>query len=91
MSKRQMRSMLRNEGLGYALLTILCALTAGSGIVYCLFSLIKNAEETARFTYPVIPVLAICIIISLVCLITPEIIYIGISKMSLVERLREIE
>lgn len=91
MSKKQMRSMLRNEGIGYAAITILCALTIGNGIVYAVFLLSTNAMGYAVFTYPFIPVTILCAVIAVICFITPEIAYRGISKMTLVERLREVE
>lgn len=91
MNKRQMQSMLRNEGLGYAIITLLFAMTFGNLIVYGLFRLFKNMADYAQFTYSLIPVVAICVAILLICAITPEIAYRGISKMSIVERLREAE
>lgn len=91
MSKVQMRSMLRNEGLGYAIITIVCSLTIGNIITYILFLLFKNVEKYAQFTYPLIPILLMYITISLICFITPAIVYKNISKLSLVERLREAE
>lgn len=91
MGKKQMRSMLRNEGIGYAVISILCSLTVGNLIAYGLFLLYKNAEKSAQFTYPLIPVLVMCAVISLICFITPEVVYRSISKMTLVERLREAE
>jgi putative ABC transport system permease protein len=83
--------MLRNEGIGYAVITMLCAITFGNIIVYGLFRLFTNVADYAEFTYPFIPVAAICVVISLICFFTPEISYHGIGKMTLVERLREAE
>lgn len=91
MSRRQVRSMLRNEGLGYAFITVLCALTLGNGVVYGLFRLFKKVADYARFTYPFIPVLILSSIIVLICFITPELAYRGISRTTLAERLREAE
>lgn len=91
MSKKQMRSILRKEGLGYAIITILCSLTFGNLIVYGIFLLFKNVEKYARFTYPLIPILIMYIAISLICFLTPEVVYRGISRRTLVERLRETE
>ena len=91
MSKKQMRSMLRNEGLGYAIITLLFSMTFGNLIVFALFRLFKNIADYAQFTYPFAPVAVICAVIVMICLITPEVAYSGISKMTLVERLREAE
>ncbi|MDR1533244.1 MAG: hypothetical protein LBS62_13870 [Clostridiales bacterium] len=91
MSGRQTRDMLRDEGLGYAIITILCSLTLCNSIVYGLFSLYKSAADYAQFTYPFIPVMAIYAVILLVCFITPVNAYKDSIKMTLVERLRETE
>ncbi len=91
MSKKQMRSMLRNEGLGYAIITILCSLTLGNLIIYILFTLLKNVEKYAQFTYPFIPIIMMYVTISLICFITPKVVYRSISKMSIIDRLRETE
>ena len=91
MSKRQMRSMLRSEGVGYAAITIICSLALGNLLTYGLFLLLKNVLEYTRFSYPFIPVLTMYIIILLICYCTPTFIYRGISQASLVERLREAE
>ncbi len=91
MSKKQMRSMLRNEGISYAIITIFFSLTLGNLITYSLFLLFRNVEKYAQFTYPYILVTIMYIVISLICLITPGFVYRSISKRSLIERLRETE
>jgi len=91
MSKKQIRSMLRSEGLGYAIITIICALTIGNAIAYGLFRLIKSVVDYAEFSYPLIPCAVVFAIIIFICFITSEIVYRGINKMTLVERLRETE
>jgi len=94
MSKKQMRSMLRNEGMGYAVITILGSAVFGSIVAYALYSLMAGSNGgglLAQFTYPVIPVLAVFAVLSLICFVMPEIAYKGISKLPLAERLREAE
>jgi len=91
MTKRQMRSMLCGEGLGYAGITIFCALTVGNMMTYGLFLLFKRFEEHALFTYPLVQCAAVFAVIMLVCIMTPGIVHKGISKNTLVERLREVE
>ena len=91
MSKSQLRSMLRNEGIGYAVITILCDATLGNVIVYGLFCLFKSVADYAVFVYPIFPIVIVCAAILLICLVTPELVYRGVSKMTLVERLREME
>ena len=47
--------------------------------------------DYAEFTYPLIPCAVVFAIIIFICFVTSEIVYRGISKMTLVERLREAE
>lgn len=91
MSRRQMKSMLRNEGLGYAVITMLLSISLGSVISYGIFSLFQKTFIYANFTYPFVPAFIMYAAIALICLITPEVAYRGISKATLVERLREAE
>lgn len=93
MSKKQMRAMLRNEGMGYGVITILGSAVFGSMAAYALYSLMAGTGDglLVQFTYPVIPVLAVFAVLSLICFIMPEIAYKSVSKLSLVERLREAE
>ena len=93
MSKKQMRLMLRWEGAIYWILTITASITAGTGIAYGLFNLVANQspKQFPQFNYPFMPVAVVLCLIILICTITPEICYRGISKMTLVERLRETE
>lgn len=89
MSKKQMRSMLRFEGLGYAAVTLLFSITIGNLIGYGFFIVFRNGVDYAIFDYPVIPVIAVYVVVLVICLITPEISYRSISKETLVERLRQ--
>ena len=93
MSKRQMRRMLRWEGALYWIVVIAASVTAGTGITYGLFCLISNQtpSQFPRFIYPLTPVAVVFCVMVLICTITPEICYRGISKATLVERLREAE
>jgi putative ABC transport system permease protein len=91
MSRRQMKSMLRYEGMGYAMITILISTSFGSVISYGIFKLFQTTFEYADFTYPLIPILIMYLVITLICFITPEVAYRGISRMTLIERLREAE
>lgn len=90
MSKKQLRSMLRYEGAGYASLTLFFAVTLGNLIGYGIFRLFKSIVEYASFSYPIIPVATVYFVVLLVCLITPEVAYRSISKNTLAHRLRQI-
>lgn len=88
MSKRQIKSMLVLEGIGYAIITIICSLVIGNGITYISFIMFRHIAPYAQFSYPIIPIVIMYIIVILICCITPSISYIGIRKENLVERLR---
>ena len=91
MEKRKVRRMLLFEGLGYAVMTLLLSATLGNGAVYGIFTLFKLQVDYATFTYPILPVGLVFLMIFTVCLIVPEIIYRSIAKATLIERLREKE
>lgn len=89
MSKKQLRSMLRFEGLGYAAVTLLFAITVGNLIGYSVFQVFQNVVDYAIFNYPAIPMLVVYVVVIVICLITPDFAYCSISKNTLVERLRQ--
>lgn len=89
MGKKQMRTLLQCEGGIYAGVTIISCFTIGNVITYFMFCMFKNVEEYAQFTYPVIPILVVYLAILLICTITPLISYRSISKLTLVDRLRD--
>lgn len=90
MQKQQTHSMLRFEGMGYSLITILATLTIGNGIVFAFYLLFKTIVPYAQFSYPIIPVLLMVISVLIICFVTPSVVYKKQGKISLVERLREI-
>lgn len=89
MGKKQLRSMLRFEGIGYALITLLFSVTIGNLIGCGIFQAFRNLVDYAVFDYPTIPVLIVYAVVLIVCLVTPELAYRNISKNNLVERLRQ--
>ena len=89
MSKRQLRSMLRFEGIGYAAVTLLVSISLGNVIGYGVFKLFQNIVTYAIFNYPVLPILAVYVVVILICFATPEFAFHSISNNSLVERLRQ--
>ncbi|MCL2405291.1 MAG: ABC transporter permease [Defluviitaleaceae bacterium] len=93
MTKRQMRAMLRWEGAIYWIAIIFASLIAGPGIAYGLYYVVSNQAPTQfpQFVYPLLPIGLVYGVIIILCTITPEIAYRGISKLSMVERLREVE
>ena len=87
MAKKQLRSMLRFEGVGYAVITLFFSATTGNLIGYGIFKVFQNIVDYAVFQYPMIPVLFVYMVVFIICLFTPEIAYGSISKSTIVERL----
>jgi len=93
MGKKQMRRMLRWEGMIYWLLVLGASTTLGTWFAYGLFKLVNNPDPHfyPHFVYPVLPVAFVFAVIIIFCTLTPEICYRNISKNTLVERLREVD
>lgn len=91
MEEKKMRKMLVLEGLGYAAISLLLALIVGSGIAAGICIPLAREYEYVFYTYPIVPVIATCLIIVGISIITPEIIYRTMNKATVVERLREAE
>ncbi len=91
MSRRQMQRMLLCEGVGYALISLVLILFVGNAMAYGFFQLFQQEADYAVFTYPMVPVVTICAMMVLVCVVTPRLAYRSVSKASLVERIRDME
>lgn len=91
MSRKQVRKLLISEGLGYAVITLICVLSAGNMLTYGIFKLFQQQTGFATFTYPFIPVVIMIISVLAVCYLTPQTLYRSVSKSTIVERLREAE
>ena len=93
MTRRQMRAMLRWEGVIYWAAIIFASLATGPGIAYGLFAVINSQApmQFPQFAYPFLPIGLVYGVIVFLCTITPEVAYKGVSRLSLVERLREVE
>lgn len=89
MSKKQLRSMLRFEGIGYAGVTLIGSITLGNVVGFGIFKIFQGIVTYAIFNYPVLPVLAVYVIVILICLTAPTLAYHNISKNTLVDRLRQ--
>ena len=89
MSHKQVRKMLINEGLYYAVITLVLVLSIGNLIAYGIFKLFQQQVSFAVFTYPFIPAVIIALVILAVCFITPRRMYRSLSRETITERLRE--
>lgn len=89
--RKKIRQMLRLEGLGYAIIALLLTSTLGSAVAYGIFILFKLQALYAVFSYPFIPMSIVVFIILVICIVTPNIAYNSISKITIVEQLKEVE
>lgn len=87
----QIRKLLSFEGLYYALMTAALILTAGSCILTAEAKMIPVFADFAVFEYPITPLIILLASICLLCLIVPFIIYKSSAKLTITERLRDIE
>jgi hypothetical protein len=85
--------MLRWEGAIYWIITCAFSATAGTAISYGLFRVMRNLNTSLmpQFNYPYLAAGIVLGLIIIFCTVTPEICYRGISKATLIERLRENE
>ena len=91
MSRKQVRKLLVGEGLGYAVITLLLVFSIGNPLTYGVFTLLHQQVTYAVFTYPFIPAISISLVITAICIITPELEYRSLCKSTIIERLREAE
>ncbi|MDK2952575.1 MAG: putative transport system permease protein [Kosmotogales bacterium] len=91
MTKRQIRRMLVLEGLGYACITTFLVGTLGSMMTYFMFEMFQQQADYAIFTFPLIQMLILIIVVFAVCIFTPGKVYGSSNRTSIVERLRESE
>ena len=90
-SKKQSKKMLTAEGIVYAVITLLLVCILGGLITYGLFLLIAAEFDYAIFSFPYIPLIVMTFVVFSICLIIPQIVYRSVSKLTIVERLREVE
>lgn len=90
MTKKQIKKMLTYEGLYYAGITLSMIFTLGLGIIYVIARMTQNLADYAKFIFPTNQLVFLVIVITLVCSITPGIVYKFSSKQSVIDRLREI-
>ena len=90
-SPKQSKIILTLEGAIYAVITLLLVGIFGGSIIYILFSFLASQYDYLVFSLPYIPLLLMGCVIFAVCLSVPRLTYRFISKMTLVERLREVE
>ena len=90
-SPKQSRQMLMSEGIIYAVITLFLVCVVGGALIYILFSLLASQYDYIVFSFPYIPLLIMVCVMFSVCFSVPRLMYRFVNKMTIVERLREIE
>lgn len=90
-SPKQSRKMLISEGGIYAVMTLIFVCIFGGALTYGLFLVLANHYDYVVFRFPHIPLIIMIGVVLAICFSLPLIMYQIISKMTLVERLREVE
>jgi putative ABC transport system permease protein len=91
MTGKQLRRTLCCEGVFYTALTAFFTLTAGVGIGWTIVHVIAGQAWFFKRSFTVIPSLYCAMPLLLICLIVPLVCYTQLRRVSLVERLREVE
>jgi len=91
MSRKQLRKMLVYEGVEYAGITIFLALIVGNILTFIVYYLLKKRVDYLTLSYPFAPLITLVCLIVVVCIITPTIAYRSVTKVSVIDRLREEE
>lgn len=86
MTSGQIKKVLIQEGLGYAILSILLSMAAGLPLSYMVFQSVK--VYNMGYSMPVLYNLILFAVIIAVCVIVPPVIYRMTQKETVIERLR---
>lgn len=89
MTKKQLRTMLLLEGVGYAVISITLISTFGTLISYGAYHLFSQEADYAIYTFPIVPLLISFALVIATCLLVPLIAFNQSKKLTVVERLRE--
>lgn len=87
MTRRQLRKMLVLEGSYYTAMISFMLLTAGSGILWGVYKLIKGRMPYMKFSYPYTETIVIIMVLILICVSLPLFVYRKLVTESVVERL----
>ena len=88
MTGKQQRSMLRDEGIMYGILTILVSASAGSAIGYFLVETVAGQMWMLSWHFTLLPILLCIPLLLAISVAVPEICYRNACKNTVVERLR---
>jgi putative ABC transport system permease protein len=90
-SSRQSKNLLTAEGGLYAAITLFLVSVFGGSLTYWLYSLLSAQYDYMVFSFPYITFAVMVFAVLTVCLSIPRLTYRLVSKLTLVDRLREVE
>ena len=91
MTVGQQKWILRMEGLFYAVLTIFISVSLGSAISYAVVRAVTAQMWMFEYHFTLVPILYSIPILLLITWLVPEFCYQRMQKITVVERLREVE
>lgn len=86
MTKKQIRNTLMQEGLGYAIISIILSIIIGIPVGYLVFS--NMNIYGISFSIPILPNIILFVSILFICIVVPPIIYHISCKGTVLERMR---
>ncbi len=89
MTKKQISKLITYEALYYILITMGLILTVGLGILYGIGILVEYMADYAVATLPFAEICGIFVLIIVMSLITTKVVYRGLAKKSIIERLNK--
>ena len=75
MSSKQIKKMLIDEGLFYAVITLALVFSLGNVIAYAIFKMFQQQVNFAAFNYPILPMGIIALMLLIVCFVIPAKVY----------------
>ena len=91
MTGKQLRRMLRDEGIVYGVLTILVSASAGTAIGYFLVEAVAGQMWMFSWHFTLLPIVICIPFLLLISVIVPEMCYRNMCRNTVVERLRATE
>lgn len=91
MTKKQLIQMLCLEGFYYALMTVVVSLLLGSILSVIVVGGIVGLLWMFSYHFTILPILVVCPILLVLCIVIPLAAYHSSGRQSIVERLREVE
>ncbi|QWU13922.1 putative ABC transport system permease protein [Paenibacillus sophorae] len=89
MTSRQIKKLLLLEGAWYAFISLLLVAALGNALAYGAYRLFSQEATYAVYTFPAVPLAAVIVLVTAVCLAAPVAAFRRVRRAPLAERLRE--